>query len=285
MLLANLRPLFAGLLLFVSPAANADNTDVAVEYDAPDPSIDAAVNACLESEGVSLLREHDAICYNAAIFPEEFMQLATMPETGRIVISSPGGNVATARMMSRILDERDEPILIAGQCMSACAMVIVPGADELQIHRTAHIAVHGIAMMGFQDWLGWLKQGAEPSRADFMMASLGYNLGYTMHKSGRDHMAGHLEGQYVDQAYIDIISERMQDAALAYPCRVKPNQYWGMIDSGHLKRFLGDRITHLEDYDQTWEAPGRTLFRDKVVSISDQTYIFARDYKEAGCDG
>ena len=52
--------------------------------------------------------------------------------------------MATARGMSTILDRRNEPAVIAGPCMSACAMVILPGLDQVHIHHTAHIGIHGI---------------------------------------------------------------------------------------------------------------------------------------------
>ena len=264
--------------------AMAEPAATTIAYDAPDEALDAAVEACLATDGVSYSEAHSSICYNSAIYPEQFMQLASMPEAERIIISSPGGNVATARMMSRILDDREEPIVIAGQCMSACAMVILPGADDLGIHRSAHIAVHGIAMMAFEDWFGWLKNGASPSQSDRLFAGMGYNFAYTMHKSGKDHMEKHLKGQQVDQEYIDLVSARMQEDALSHECRVDPVNYWGMLDAGHLVEFLGDRISRLELFDQSWDEDGRTLYRDKTIAISDQTYIFTDDYEDATCE-
>lgn len=266
-----------------SPAAMPEAAGTAADFDSAKAGLDAAVEACLETNGVAYLSDVDSICYNDAIFPGQFLQLADLPAAERIIISSPGGNVATARMMSTILDGRDEPLVIAGPCMSACAMVILPGADDIQIHRSAHIAVHGIAMMGFDDWFGWLKEGEAPSGTDRMMAGIGYNFGYTMHRSGKDHMVAHLDGQDVDQAYIDEVSARMQDDALAHPCRVKTHQYWGMLDAAHLRRHLGDRISHMERFDQAWPEAGRTAFRDRTVAISETTYIFEDDYEEAGC--
>lgn len=258
--------------------------DTEAAFDDPDLALDALVQECLDTEGVGFLSDDASICYNAAIFPAEFLQLADMRPAERIIITSPGGNVATARMMSRILDERDEPIVIAGQCMSACAMVLVPGADTLLIHRSAHIAVHGIAMMNFADWFGWLKGDQKPSYTDAMVAGLGYNLAYTMHKSGKDHITGHLEGQKVDRAYIDAVSRRMLHDARNWPCRVDPKDYWGMLDAAHLRTFLGDRIVHMERFAQSWDDPANTVYNDVTVPISAMTYIFDETYEEAGCD-
>ncbi|MDJ0921885.1 MAG: hypothetical protein QNI84_12225 [Henriciella sp.] len=249
------------------------------------PEIDAVVEACLESEGVSLLTEFDTICYNSAIFPEQFLQLNDFDPAKQIVITSPGGNVATARLMSRILDTRGEPAIIAGQCMSACAMVILPGLDSVYIHRSAHIAVHGITIMDYRRWWGWLKGGAEPAPMNLMMAQLGYDFGFILHNSGLEHMEEHLEGQDVDFEYIASISDEMLIAAEAYECRVDPKDYWGMLDADHLRTFLSDRIRGMEAFAQNWEDPNNTVYKDVTVPISSKTYIFEKDHEDAGCEG
>ncbi|MEM5517401.1 hypothetical protein WNY37_10585 [Henriciella sp. AS95] len=272
-----------GLLTTIIAMSASFATAQGISFDEPIDSLDEEVDACLASEGVSVLPDTKTICYNAAIFPGQFLQLADMDPADRIIITSPGGNVATARMMSRILDQRDEPIVIAGQCMSACAMVLVPGADELWIHHSAHISVHGIVMMGFDQWFGWLKDGEDATKSERILAGLGYNFPYTLHKSGQDHMIDHLKGQGVDADYIEIVSDRMLADALNHDCRVDPNEYWGMIDAAHLKRFLGDRIAHMERFAQSWSDPVNTVYKDVTVPIAEQTYIFQRDYNEAGC--
>lgn len=266
--------------LAITPLAQAQGTHV---FDRPDAKTDRLVEQCLATEGVSMLEGSDVICYNAAIFPEQFLKLNSLPEASRIIITSPGGNVATARGMSTILDNRGEPAIIAGQCMSACAMVILPGLDEVHIHHTAHIAVHGITMMDYRTWWGWLKDDAPPTPIALMSAQLGYDFGYVMHRSGADHMRDHLEGQNVDLGYIETISARMQDAALAYECRVDPKDYWGMLDAGHVRDFLGDRITRMEAFAQSWYDPNNKVYRGITEPISAQTYIFESDLEDADC--
>ena len=73
----------AWLLLPATAAAQAQESPS--RYDEPDPALDAAVEACLETEGVTVLSEHDLICYNSAIYPEQFLKLANLPETRRII--------------------------------------------------------------------------------------------------------------------------------------------------------------------------------------------------------
>ena len=269
--------------LVIASGANAQTTSDAPVFDKNDPELDVLVEACLGMEGVGFIGETDTICYNAPIFPEQFLALAELRPAEQIIISSPGGNVATARIMSRILDERGEPLVIAGQCMSACAMVLLPGADELVIDNTAHIAVHGIIMLSFADWYGWLRDGEEPGTADLMTAAMGYNFPYTMYRSGQDHMVDHLKGQQVDQDYIELLNDRMRTDADAHDCRVAPDNYWGMIDAAHLDAYLGERITHMERFIQSWDDPANNIYKDITTPIGAQTYIFDSDYAAAKC--
>lgn len=267
--------------LAIALGASAQNDSL---YDAPDPKTDRLVERCLASDGVSVLEDTDVICYNSAIFPEQFLKLNGLPPASRIIITSPGGNVATARGMSTILDNRGEPVVIAGQCMSACAMVILPGLDQVHIHHTAHIAVHGITMMDFRTWWGWQKDDATPPPMALIAAQMGYDFGYVLHNSGMNHMRDHLKGQDVDAAYIQTISDKMLEAALDFDCRVDPKDYWGMLDTAHLQTFLGDRITRLEAFAQNWEDPNNRWYRDITQPISSETYIFEQDLEDSDCE-
>ncbi len=260
------------------PLAEAD-----INFVPSDPETDVLVDRCLGTEGVMLLEGTDVICYNAPIFPEQFLKLNDIPPARQIIITSPGGNVATARVMSTILDRRDEPAIIAGQCMSACAMVLLPGLNQVYIHHTAHIAVHGITMMDYTTWWGWLKGGAKPSTMDRMQAQFGSDFQFSLHSGGRSHMTRHLIGQDVDEAYIQTISDRMLGDAKAYDCRVDPKNYWGMLDAQHLQSYLGDRITGMEAFAQSWDDPNNRIYTSVTVPIGAQTYIFADDYADAIC--
>ena len=62
--------------LAIALGANAQND---ISYDAPDPETDRLVERCLASDGVSMLEGTDVICYNAAIFPEQFLKLNGLP--------------------------------------------------------------------------------------------------------------------------------------------------------------------------------------------------------------
>ena len=266
-------------MLTVSTAS----AETGIIFDQPDQETDRLVEQCLETKGVNMLEGSDVICYNSAIFPEQFLKLNALPEASRIIITSPGGNVATARGMSTILDARGEPVVIAGQCMSACAMVILPGLDDVHIHHSAHIAVHGITMMDYRTWWGWLKDDSAPTPMALMAAQLGYDFGYVLHRSGMDHMVDHLKGQNVEIGYIQQISDQMFDAALQHDCRVDPKDYWGMVDAGHIQDFLSDRVTRMEAFAQEFEGPNNRLFRNIAQPISDQTYIFNSSLSDADC--
>lgn len=266
--------------LMITPLAVAQD---AIVFDRPDAETDKLVEQCLDSEGVSMLEGTDVICYNAAIFPEQFLKLNSLPDASRIIITSPGGNVATARGMSTILDNRGEPAVIAGQCMSACAMVILPGLDQVHIHHSAHISVHGITMMDFRTWWGWQKEDKTPPPMALMAAQMGYDFGFMMHRSGAQHMEDHLEGQAVDLGYIKNISDQMLDAAQAHDCRVDPKDYWGMMDAGHITNFLGDRIVRMEAFAQSWSDPNNKVYKSVTEPIAPQTYIFKSALAVADC--
>lgn len=255
----------------IAPFATAQQS---FTFDQPDAETDRLVEQCLDTKGVSMLEGTDVICYNAAIFPEQFLKLNALPEANRIIITSPGGNVATARGMSTILDDRGEPAVIAGQCMSACAMVILPGLDEVHIHKSAHISVHGITMMDFRTWWGWQKDDATPPPMALMAAQLGYDFGFMMHRSGAQHMEDHLEGQGVALGYIEEVSDQMLDDALKHDCRVDPKDYWGMLDADHITTYLGDRIIRMEAFAQSWHDPNNRVYKSITKPIAPQTYIF-----------
>lgn len=266
--------------IIIAPLATAQSS---MTFDRPDAETDRLVERCLDTDGVSMLEGTDVICYNAAIFPEQFLKLNALPSASRIIITSPGGNVATARGMSTILDDRREPAIIAGQCMSACAMVILPGLDEVHIHNSAHISVHGITMMDFRTWWGWQKEDATPPPMALMAAQLGYDFGFMMHRSGAQHMEDHLEGQDVDLGYIQKISDQMLDAALEHDCRVDPKDYWGMMDADHIYDFLGDRIIRMEAFAQSWDDPNNRVYKSATEPIAPQTYIFKSTLANADC--
>lgn len=264
----------------IAPFATAQQS---ITFDRPDAETDRLVEKCLDTDGVSMLEGTDVICYNAAIFPEQFLKLNALPEASRIIITSPGGNVATARGMSTILDDRGEPAVIAGQCMSACAMVILPGLDEVHIHNSAHISVHGITMMDFRTWWGWQKDDATPPPMALMAAQLGYDFGFMMHRSGAQHMEDHLEGQGVELGYIEDVSDQMLNAALKHGCRVDPKDYWGMLDADHITTYLGDRIIRMEAFAQSWNDPNNRVYKSITEPIAPQTYIFNSTLSNTEC--
>lgn len=253
-------------------------------FDEPVPEIDNLVDACMDQSGVGMIPNTDVICYNSAIFPEEFLKLNTLPEASRIIITSPGGNVATARGMSGILDRRAEPVTIAGPCMSACAMVILPGIDDLHIHRTAHIAIHGITMIPFNRWWGWLKGDAEPSALGIFLAQSGYDFKFALHTGGTSHMREHLEDQGVDENYINDMSDLMEADARAFDsCRVDVKDYWGIVDADLVHTYLGDHVTRMEAFVQSWSDPRNDRYQRWGQPLSERTYIMRDVFEEEGC--
>lgn len=273
-----LRPFLALLVaLLAAGLARAE------PWSAPDPELDARVEACRHEAGIRFLEGTDVLCYNSAIFPEQFLSLASLPEASVTIFTSPGGNVVTSQGLSRILDGRESRYVIAGPCMSACAMMLLPGLDNVYIHRSAHIAVHGATHARFPEFYGWLRGGAEPSTLEKVSAAMGYDFAWGLYNV--DFLwESHLEGHGIELDFARRIAGRMMEAARAHECRVKLTDYWGMLDADYLRDFLGDRITGMEDFIQSYDDP-RNYFAPMTQTIGADTYVFREAYEDAVCDG
>ena len=267
---------------FAAPASQAFPLVDGIGPFASARAMEAKVDECLETEGVGYLTDGETICYNSAIFPEQFLTLNTLDEGTSIIITSPGGNVATARLMSTILDRKDIPAVIAGPCYSACAMMTLPGLDEVYIHESAEIAVHGIIFAEFNDWYRW-RHDEEPSGIDRFQATMGYNFAFMEFVAARDHVEEHLEDQGVEVGYIGDISSAMLDDAAGHRCKTRFKDYWGIIPPAHVTTYLGDRLLNTPDNFDRFDGDRDSWFAESIVTLTGQTFIFADDYEDATC--
>ncbi len=259
-------------------------------FDEGNPEIDRLIEDCLEKEGVRAIGKSDNVgCFNAAIFPSTFFEFNELPETDLIIISSPGGHVITARLMATALDMRGGRVVIAGQCASACAMMLAPAVEDLHIHRTAHFAIHGITTMTTEEFGKWEKTRRERIYGDnrprgFMQGlsrGLGFSTGY--YAGGRDQFGGHLKGQGIDGEYQYEIGEIMHREAEAHECIYPPGDYWGLLDAEYLRTYLGDQISLMEDFVQTYDDPGFEEMRNLSKRIGKNTYVFQHSVPKGGC--
>jgi len=246
--------------------------------------IDTLVEDCLSAKGVRLIGPaEDVACYNGAIFPKQFLKLADMPETRLTVITSPGGNIATARIMSGILDQRGDPVVIAGQCASACAMVILPGVDRVYIHNTAHLAIHGITNFTRADFSKWRAAQGSGLGNNSILAALSGDPEYSYYQSAMGHLTGHLSNHGVDQGYANGIADQMHAQASRYACKLKPDNYWGLLDAAYVRTFLGDRLIEMEDFVESYDDPRFEEWRNVSHDLGGNTYVFTRDYEASNC--
>ena len=262
----------------------------AESFDDHDPAIDHLVEECLEEEGVRLIGEDDDVtCYNAAIFPSTFLEFNQLPETQLTVISSPGGHVITARLMATALDIRGGRVVIAGQCASACAMMLTPAINDLHIHRSAHFAIHGITTMTGEEFGKWEKKRRTriygDNRPRGFMEGLSRGLGFSggYYAGGRDQFEGHLKGQGIDAQYQNRISAVMLEEAEAHECIYPPGDYWGLLDADYLDEFLGDQISVMEDFVQSYDHDGFEEMRALSKRIGKNTYVFQHTISKGGC--
>lgn len=245
--------------------------------------LDPLVERCLAEEGVYYVETASTICYNDAIFPAQFVKFSALPAAEQMIISSPGGNVATARLMSRLIDQRNVSTIIAGPCLSACAMIILPGLDRFQLHQSAFIAVHGISMLNYRTWFGWLNSDRLPSRLDLMQAQLGYDFGYSLYLGGREHIRDHLAGQNVDEEFITDISGRMYSDAEKLDCRAEPDNYWGVLNLAYVEKYLGRRMQAIPGLSPLTHDNPNELPAQIATYITNETFMFRSDFQQSNC--
>ena len=250
-------------------------------YSAPDATTDALVEQCRHTVGVRMIEGTDVLCFNEAIFPGTFLELTAMPTSSRTIFSSPGGHVVTAQLMSKLFDQRGDPVTIAGPCMSACAMIILPGLDDAYIHRSAHIAVHGLTHESADSYFEWLNGDEPMTSRQRMGAMFGTDMGWSMYNM-KWLLNSHLKGQNVDQAYATEVAARMKPQANSDKCRVDFRNYWGMLDASYLRKHLGAQVTGIEDFIQSFDDP-RNYFRPTTHRIGPQEYVFNDKYANATC--
>ena len=277
--------LLLGLLLFSAYVpAQSESFDDGI------PEIDDLVEQCLKEEGVRLMGPGDSVaCYNTAIFPSTFFKFNSLPETDLTIISSPGGHVITARLMATALDLRGGRVVIAGQCASACAMMLTPAIEDLHIHRTAHFAIHGITTLTTEEFGKWEKSrkqriyGDSRPRGFVQGLSRGLGLSNGYYAGGRDQFEGHLKGQGIDVEYQNEIGETMLDEAEDYRCKYPPGDYWGLLDADYLRKYLGDQISVMEDFVQSYDHDGFKEMRALSKRIGANTYVFNHTLSRGGC--
>lgn len=269
--------------LFDCPASYAES------FASPDPNVDALVEECIDETGVRMIGKEDNVaCFNDAIFPGSFFKFNALPASELTVITSPGGHVVTARIMSAVLDQRGGRVVIADQCASACAMMLTPAIEDLHIHRTAHFAIHGITILEHEEFGKWEEQrnarrrlGARSGFMQGLALGLGFSSGY--YSGGRDQFSGHLKGQGIDAEYQTKIGERMLKEAEDYRCLYPPGDYWGLLDAEYLRTYLDDQISVMEDFVQTYDHPEFEDMRDVTKRIGNRTYIFEHSLGKGGC--
>ena len=278
-----LSTLFALIIWLLTPAWGES-------FDDHDPIIDQLVETCLAEEGVRLIGDEENVaCFNTAIFPTSFLEFNELPETDLTVISSPGGHVITARVMATALDIRGGRVVIAGQCASACAMMLAPAINDLHVHRTAHFAIHGITTMTSEEFGKWEKKrrtriyGDNRPRGFMQGFSRGLGFSNSYYAGGRDQFEGHLKGQGIDAAYQNRIGAVMLREAEAHKCMYPPGDYWGLLDADYLSEFLGDQISVMEDFVQSYDHDGFEEMRALSKRIGKNTYVFEHSVSKGGC--
>ena len=105
-----------------------------------------------------------------------------------------------------------------------------------------------------------------------------------IYSGGGGQFSSHLKNQGINTAYQSDISNIMIDEAKANDCRYRPSDYWGLLDADYLRDFLGDQISVMEDFVQTYDHRGFKRMRKVTKRIGANTYVFKHSLRMGGCD-
>jgi len=75
---------------------------------------------------------------------DAFIRLATSNHVDHLIITSPGGDVASAIDMALLIFERKIDVEVTNYCFSSCANYIFPAANNNYITGAGIVAWHGM---------------------------------------------------------------------------------------------------------------------------------------------
>ena len=114
--------------------------------------------------------------------------------------------------------------------------------------------------------------------------SRGFGFSNRYYAGSRDQFEGHLKGQGIDEDFQLKIGELMLEEAKDHTCLYPPGDYWGLLDAGYLRKYLGDQISVMEDFVQSYDHPGFGKMRAVSKRIGANTYVFNHTLSRGGCD-
>ncbi len=280
--------LMAFLAMVWAGAARADSSLDVLDAGLTGPDAEAAVAECLEQprETVAMLADGRTVCWTAGIFPVHMLALVNLlPEAERIVFSSRGGNVLTAITLANYLDDLDVPVIIAGQCVSACASVVVPGLRRARIHRSAFLVIHGITSFDGRTFMDDYRErkGLADDGRDAVMAELMVPNAWNYYRVQWPRSVAFLNDRGIDPEYMGNAEARMIRAKAQLGCPLELFDYFAVLSPEHVRAYLGGRLAIIDDFATQWDAPGVGETMPMLRKIDGEDVLVYRRAMEAAC--
>lgn len=238
---------------------------------------EAAVQECLAGEGeaVELLSDGESVCWRSAIFPLEFLKLGEfMPDAKRLVLTSRGGNVLTAITMANYLRESGVPVIIAGQCVSACASVIAPGLMGGRIHESAFFLVHGITSFDADTFLADFKaRKSDGDTSDAFVVGFMMPNAWNYYSVQWPRTVGFLEKRDIPVSYMEEPEARMIAAKDELGCPLELMDYFALLPRDHVVSHIGERFDEVDAFAGDWDDPRLDRFRDSLEPVGDEGVV------------
>jgi hypothetical protein len=254
------------------------------------PAAEVAVEACLAGDGeiVEMLSDGESICWRSGIFPLQFLKLGELvPDAKRMVLSSRGGNVLTAITMANYLRGAELPVIIAGECVSACASVITPGLEGGRIHESAFFLVHGITSYDARTFLADFRarKGADDeSAADSFVTGLMMPNAWNYYSVQWPRTVGFLEKRGIPVSYMTEPETRMKAAKDTLGCPLELFDYFALLERGHVLAHVGARFAVVDDFADDWSDDRLSKYREALTPISaDGVVAYSAKLEQEGC--
>jgi hypothetical protein len=97
---------------------------------------------------IALSDDRTILCFDGAIFDQDFSPIERLKENGLFVVRSPGGSAATAIAVANLLRAKNPVVVVYDYCVSACAHYLLIATDQTVVRKSTIVAWH--FMRGFE---------------------------------------------------------------------------------------------------------------------------------------
>lgn len=138
-----------------------------------DSNLEIDVIECMNHAGI--LKSGSILCYNDNIQSDSLEVIKNHWPFDTILFSSPGGNIEHAYKISEFLNSKEIQIILFDNCISACASVIFSRSNNVILHDSLIVIVHGVRGLNefdIEKYFGQCMSGKNEWVSEFMIKRL-----------------------------------------------------------------------------------------------------------------